>query len=81
MLTTDEQNKVFRMAVELVKARGRHKVAVSRSEMTPRRAKQLWDQKADAFRDFLKEVGHVPMPRVSDAPEDVGGPPETPAGR
>lgn len=63
MLTAAEQKEIVKLAMRLVSYRQRLKDAVPKL-MDKRRAKELWERKLDDFRDHLKEVGDVPLPRV-----------------
>lgn len=64
MLTEVEQQEIIDRAMELMNARVRHNRMVFRHEMSPMRARELFDRKVNDFRKYLKEVGHVPVSAV-----------------
>lgn len=57
MLTTEEQEQVLRQAKALARRHVDMRRRLERSEVSPRRAKELIEQAEDDLREILKEVG------------------------
>lgn len=57
MLTTEEQEQVLRQAKALARRHVDMRRRLDRSEVSPRRAKELIEQAEQDLRETLKEVG------------------------
>ncbi len=71
MLTEAQQDEVVVRALAMGQYRRRLQGDVARGVMTQRRADQLWRTRVDQFKDFLKELGDVPMPGVQIEAQQV----------
>ena len=71
MLTRDEQEQIVRMALGLVRQRIYYLNMLKQRRSYKARVNALWAERLDEFRDFLKELGDVPMPNVPVASSDV----------
>ena len=71
MLTRDEQDEIVRMALGLVRQRLYYLNMLKARRSYKARVNALWAERLDEFRDFLKELGDVPMPNVPVASSDV----------
>lgn len=57
MLTTEEQDRIFAKAKALARRHVDMRRRLERSEVSPRRAKELIEQAEQDLRETLKEVG------------------------
>ena len=76
MLTDAEQDQIIVRAFRLVRIHEKHKVMVRLHQMSQKRANELWVKHLDEFKDYLKEVGDVPMSRLPQPEGNVAKPEE-----